>query len=86
MREGLYGCGTGIDKTHSKRKGEEKVMISWSLTEFDLSSFPESGVAKGSCPELRHRVSKVSVAAEQGVGWEPLASTALVPQDTVQTL
>lgn len=78
--------GLVLTKTHSKRKGEEKVMISWCLTEFDLSSLPEAGVATGSCSGPRHKVSKVSAAAEQGVGWEPLASTALVPQDTVQTL
>ena len=63
-------------------KERAKRRFSWFLAEFDLLCLPEVRMATGRCPLPRHRVGEASAAAEQ----EPLASNALVPQDTVQTL
>lgn len=48
LRERLQGHGTGIDKTQTKRKGQEKVTVNWSLVESGLSSLLEAEMAAGS--------------------------------------
>lgn len=67
-------------------KERAKRRFSWFLTESDLLSLPEARRAPGSCPLPRHRVREASAAAERALEQEPLASNALVPQDTVRTL
>ena len=47
---GLYGHGTEIDKIQRGRKSQERVTISWGLTEFDLSSLLEARVAAQNQP------------------------------------
>lgn len=71
---GRYRHGTEIDKIQRGRKSQERVTISWGVTEFDLFSLCEASMAAQNHPCAKaHSQWGEAATEETGSLWSPLS-------------